>query len=581
MLLRNSNRTRGMPAQSTNWRTNPEMGWTRTSTAFNPTHPSPRALSNATPTDRVFYMRLNQDGLQSGPALSAVQALSARGRATVERDSLLVGRAISAPVEAARTVYFGTDLSSSPDVDSFVLHEDRRKKCDEKSPICNECRRLGLVNCQLRQSASNASPGILVEQQEKKEEAYLSPQSPPSEININQDLEINVQDYLGHIAPIGISPEQQAEFDATERHLLIHYAQYVSRAFVVVNDDENPFLNEVLQLAKESKPVRHAMLALTACHLCKVYPMFEDTLILQHSLALHYLKLDLESGDGITCALVISLLLCLFCICRGDSPKWILHLYGAKALIDLHQDVSTAPSNFALDLYAIICCKTRITCDRVPVVSSSSSSFTSSRTEFMAAGIHPLFGLASCLYEKLDLISQLPLKRSQMLPDCVNFTLETRSIEKYLTEWSVPTNVRHQNTQLISDTAMAAEAIRWAALIRLYQIMVEETEQEKEDIEEKKQIAVDNLLNAISSIPPGSPADSQLLLPLFMAGLVTPRKSERLQIEYRLSIVENIVVLGNISCAHQLLDLVWERYYNGEVDWQALLRVEYPHVLLF
>jgi transcriptional activator protein UGA3 len=183
-----------------------------------------------------------------------------------------------------------------------------------------------------------------------------------SSTKIDQGLEIDVNDYLSHIAcmpegnlagitrrghlgesnalkslnearnnhqadlfssnsflvAIGISPEQQAHFDPTERHLLIHYVQYVSRAFVVVDDDENPFLEEVLQLAQEVKSVRHAMLALTACHLCKVYPIFEDTLILQHSLALHHLKLDLESGDRIPYALVTSLLLCLFGV--GQPP---------------------------------------------------------------------------------------------------------------------------------------------------------------------------------------------------------------------------------------------------------------------
>jgi transcriptional activator protein UGA3 len=198
----------------------------------------------------------------------------------------------------------------------------------------------------------------------------------------------------------------------------------------------------------------------------------------------------------------------------------------------------------------------------------------------LSTEIHPLFGLAGCLYEKLDSISQLALKRTKIPPahqDGFNFALEARCIEKYLEEWSVPTNVRYQNIRLIHDTSMAAEAIRWAALIRLYQIMAGE----KEDIEKKKQIAVDNILNAVSSIPPGSPANSQLLLPLFMAGLSTASKTKRLQIEYRLSLVESLVALGNISCAHQILDLFWDRKYNGEVDWELLLRVDHPLMLLF
>lgn len=112
---------------------------------------------------------------------------------------------------------------------------------------------------------------------------------------------------------IAIYSERLTDFDPTERYLLLHYAQYVSRALVVVDDDaENPYLTEILPMALDVKSVRHAMFALTACHLCKLYPMFEDTLERQHSLALHHLKLDLESGDRVSYALTTSLLLCLF-----------------------------------------------------------------------------------------------------------------------------------------------------------------------------------------------------------------------------------------------------------------------------
>jgi hypothetical protein len=112
---------------------------------------------------------------------------------------------------------------------------------------------------------------------------------------------------------IAIYSERLTDFDPTERYLLLHYAQYVSRALVVVDDDaENPYLTEILPMALDSKSVRHAMFALTACHLCKLYPMFEDTLERQHSLALHHLKLDLKSGDRVSYALTTSLLLCLF-----------------------------------------------------------------------------------------------------------------------------------------------------------------------------------------------------------------------------------------------------------------------------
>lgn len=138
------------------------------------------------------------------------------------------------------------------------------------------------------------------------------------QIQISQYTQTNLPE------AIAIHSEKFADFHPTERYLLLHYAQYVSRALVVVDDDaDNPYLTEILPMALEVKSVRHAMFALTACHLCKLYPMFEDTLIRQHSLALHYLKLDLESGNRVSDALITSLLLCLF----GVSALPLLYVY--------------------------------------------------------------------------------------------------------------------------------------------------------------------------------------------------------------------------------------------------------------
>jgi transcriptional activator protein UGA3 len=102
------------------------------------------------------------------------------------------------------------------------------------------------------------------------------------------------------------------DWDPVEQYLLSHFLEVVSRSFVVVFDDENPFLHEILPKASNVRSVRHALLALTACHLCKLYPNFEDSVVRHQSLALFFLKRDLESANDVENTLAVSLLLCLF-----------------------------------------------------------------------------------------------------------------------------------------------------------------------------------------------------------------------------------------------------------------------------
>lgn len=233
----------------------------------------------------------------------------------------------------------------------------RRKKCGEELPICDECSRLGLAGCRPRQLSLSDLEGPSHDFLQGKTGYGITESSTEDS---RQFEHLNVNDYLVQIArmPEGnlagltrrddlnesnalksqrrfqsetgqtqtfrftqtaipettsIRSETLTDFDPTERYLILHYAQYVSRALVVVDDDaENPYLTEILPIALDVKSVRHAMFALTACHLCKLYPMFEDTLERQHSLALHHLKIDLESGDRVSYALTTSLLLCLF-----------------------------------------------------------------------------------------------------------------------------------------------------------------------------------------------------------------------------------------------------------------------------
>ncbi|CAI7629768.1 unnamed protein product [Penicillium glandicola] len=504
----------------------------------------------------------------------------------------------------------------------------RRKKCDESLPVCEECGRLGLPNCRPRRDESLLQSINLVQDRAFLEHGSQYSPKTGSGSWLKQRIEnsagFNVSEYLSQVAllpegslvgtirhgdlsessalesrpdasshpeeeppamniissvgTIYMSQANMASFDPTEQHLLLHYIQHVSRALVVVNDDENPFLNDFVPVAIEVKSVRHAMLALSACHLCKVYPKFEDTLIRQHSLALHYLVIDLQSQDKIAHTLITSLLLCLLGICHGTSSKWILHLYGAKALIDSHLQhaLIPPPSQSAIDLYDLICCKTRLTCNKVP---TARGNYALTPYGGEPHSIHPLFGLARDLYQVLDSIEQLIAEKAiSHIPAPVDGfpSVEAREIQQYLQKWTTPTQVRDSSPQLTRDSIMAAEAIRWAAILRLNQVMAWEASEQA-----SQQSAVQNILDAISRIPSGSPANAQLLIPLFLAGVTARRKTQRLQVEYRISILESIIGMGNIASVHRFLDLVWKHGRETNFKWEVMFQRDYPYAVLY
>ncbi|KAL3449850.1 fungal-specific transcription factor domain-containing protein [Aspergillus insuetus] len=401
-----------------------------------------------------------------------------------------------------------------------------------------------------------------------------------------------------------ISPAKIAKLDPTEHHLVLHYVQHISRSLVVAtSDDRNPFITDLLPLALETDSVRHAMLALSACHLCKVYPMFEDTLMRQHTLALNFLNQDLQCAEQITTSLISSLLLCLLGLCHGTSSKWIIHLHGAARLIDSYlQQASTASlTRFAVDLYNVICWKARVTCRNTPspryTTTGISSLDCTAGNVSPCNGIHPLFGLSQDLYQALDSISSLKMRAgsppgSAANDDVVTRAAEAETLERTLYEWTVPPSTRtttdHPNHQLVRECALAADAIRWASIIYLHQIVrgshgtnsADNNTNPKQ--QQQQQRALENIMGAIFQIHPGSPVNGQLLLPLFIAGLVASKKADRLHIEYRISLLESNIGMGNIANAHQFLDSVWVSGVGGGGGcWEELFHGEKQSVILF
>ena len=122
----------------------------------------------------------------------------------------------------------------------------------------------------------------------------------------------------------GITPATLRPWKVAERHLLNHFLQSVSRALVVVDDNDNPFLSVIVPLALENTTVKHALLALSACHLSQVYPEWGKDVLDHRSRALECLKDEIEDLEHVLWSLAATLLMCLLEVCTTTR---LMHLY--------------------------------------------------------------------------------------------------------------------------------------------------------------------------------------------------------------------------------------------------------------
>lgn len=250
----------------------------------------------------------------------------------------------------------------------------RRKKCDEQHPICGGCKRLRL-DCVVLSSTSQvsetsgpsasipllsesawpshqidttsiaeshlpASPEWTSALADVFEDQLLSSQFTEWIALIEHehrsghekradlahsaalvDLPVPCADDEGGLATFlpptalnnltGVTPFSLKNWTFGQRHLLNHFLQSVSRSLVVGDDEDNPFLRAVVPMVLESPMVRHGLLALSACHISRVYPVFQHDSLTHRSSALRILRAGIVDPDSLEYNLITTLLLCL------------------------------------------------------------------------------------------------------------------------------------------------------------------------------------------------------------------------------------------------------------------------------
>jgi hypothetical protein len=100
--------------------------------------------------------------------------------------------------------------------------------------------------------------------------------------------------------------------------------------------------------------------------------------------------------------------------------------------------------------------------------------------------------------------------------------------------------------------------------------------------EARTKAPTENIVSALSLIRPGSQMETHILFPLFMAGVGSVTKANRLTLEYRISIMETTIGFGNVVSAHKIMEETWRRHISGDyVEWESLMQTRNPGLLLF
>lgn len=231
-----------------------------------------------------------------------------------------------------------------------------------------------------------------------------------------------------------------------------------------------------------------------------------------------------------------------------------------------------APFDFLVELHNYLCCIASVTSREVPSrLQEDTILLTSQRGK-----MHPFMGMSTLLYQYLPSISQLATRKlSGSSSNChLDIAIRAKDIELELQSWA-PDDLG--GTRLATEARAAAFAMQWAMLLRLNQTV---RQLKNDDAQITK--AADNILSALSLIRPGSEVEAHILFPLFMAGVGSMTKANRLTVDYRMNIMETTVGFGNIHVAHSLLDELWRQSNEGNImDWEDLMVTMYPGLVLF
>ncbi|KAF2845549.1 putative Zn(II)2Cys6 transcription factor-like protein [Plenodomus tracheiphilus IPT5] len=433
----------------------------------------------------------------------------------------------------------------------------RRKRCDNQQPQCNNCTRLNLT-------CAWQAPRTLV----------AEPSSPPSPAS----PELVVAPLRPALDAWDALPPDAA---SQRKHLLQYFVEAFVPSVSVATTPTSFYTSLYMPWALQVDGMLHAILAITSAQLARRTPddaraAYLRTVSSRHERKCYAFIKDriVPSGalprDTYQVAAVILILVGLEALNGIKTTRWISQLKSVQRILS-----SLTPEQSIMDCIEVDALQRHFTyhfasASLMAKVSnaSPSSSFEQGlaplSATLMPVTIDPLMGIN---YQLCDLISRIQYVTSSnpAFPHVMEASFH--AIEAGIQTWTYDNPFAlGVELPIALDLIALAEAYRLAALIQLYR-----------NSPNHGSLIPNCALRAmefIARIPPGSPAESSLLYPIFLAGA---ELDDNIAIETCFKRLEDIQKRNryeNVGSVQKVLKEVWRPKLDGSKrrDWEEILK---------
>lgn len=272
------------------------------------------------------------------------------------------------------------------------------------------------------------------------------------------------------------------------------------------------------------------------------------------------------------------LLLCLTELCDGTSKVWKWHLKAARTLlaaVPVSASAETAEGAFCRTLFHYLDSMSTISRCKPPLLhkgqgSSGLADLIATTEPTNTSPADPISGMAPALLDILGMVNLLAAHRSRRIDELSDLRFRTAAaqVQARLDSWRVV----YDESVPVDNSETATTAFEWAVRLRLHQI-IDGYDPRHPAVE----TALERILQAVLSIPYGSPVEGSLLFPLVIAGASSIAIERRMLVKERLMVMENTLGFGHIGRARELLETVWAE--EQEWNWARVRYTQFPGVV--
>lgn len=440
----------------------------------------------------------------------------------------------------------------------------RRKRCDSRHPICNNCTRLNL-SCEWQ-------PQRKIVARSSSESSSPSPETQITGPGPQLRLSLDFWDVL----PLDLDP------DSERKHILQYYIEAYVPSVSVATSTTSYYTSLYMPWAFQIDGMLDAILAISSAQLARRVVDDNRAQYLRAVSSRHekrcYAFIQeriLPDGkpmrDTYQVVATILILVGLEALNGHTSTRWISQLKCVQRILS-----ALSPEQSIMDCIEVDSLQRHFTYHSASAslmsrVSKSSPS-SSINHELSPVGstllplttIDPLMGIC---YQLCDLISRIPCvtASNSAFPHISEAAFNT--IENGLMTWTYDNPFSLGVDLLVAlDLIALAEAYRLAALIQLYRSSSTHAHQIPE--------YASRAMEFITRIPPGSSAESSMLYPIFLAGaeLVDEKAMDRCS--QRLEDIQGRNRYENVGRVQRVLKEVWrsQKETGQRKDWEDILR---------